>query len=117
MKTTDDVAQATFLGLDDLAFRKEQQRKRAPVQSEFEVPEGRCCGRCENWTEAEKYDEFGSCTVLGVVTESLRDGPQKHEIGHTFDLIKKGAAFMELRTRIGFPGCSLFHETDRSEAA
>ena len=77
MKTTDEVIQATFLTADDIQFKREQARKRAPKQQLPEqLPDGPCCGRCEHWSAPAIGDEdgFGACAFLHVITGGSERG-------------------------------------------
>lgn len=82
MKTTDEVVQATFMGLDDHRWEKEQQRKRAPkTKPPIELPDGACCGRCRNWLSPIEDETYGECGVLSVTTMSAPGFERGHIFG------------------------------------
>ena len=116
MKTTDDVVQATFLGADDIAFKREQARKRAPKQQlPTEIPAGPCCARCRHWDRPDDLDEFGQCGFLNVIV----GGPEKGFVVSQFEANQRDVPppIEPLTTRYWFAACGGYRPAESEAAA
>lgn len=110
---SDISAQRSFLGEDDIRFKKERKRKSAPKPELPAMPDGPCCGRCAFWERPTGDDAFGQCREIVAEFE----GPSDRRRVLTRDEAAK--QFMlgvePLRTRDFAPACSRYAE--RREAA
>lgn len=116
MKSTDEVVQATFLGADDIAFRREQARKRAPKQPlPTEIPATPCCARCRFWERPEDLDDFGQCGFLNVIV----GGPEKGILVSRFEADQREVAppLEPLGTRYWFAACGGYRPQETEAVA
>lgn len=110
---SDVSAQRSFLGEDDIRFRRERKRKRAPKQDLPSMPDGPCCGRCRSWERPDAGDDFGQCREVVVQLDGPADKRRvmtREEAAALFEL-----GVDPLRTRDFAPACSRYAE--RREAA
>lgn len=62
--------QLSMFGTDDIAYAKQQHRKRKAKEAPpIVLPDGPCCGRCDFWRGPEERGGFGVCRALGVTTD------------------------------------------------
>lgn len=115
---SDPVAQVTFLGADDIQFKREKARKSAPRIRPPEIPDGPCCHRCANWARPDDADDFGTCRLLVFVEEKVTFGPERGTVFHIDQAMKQGEwGWDYLPTRGGFAGCSLYRIDEGSQTA
>lgn len=68
-------AQATFIGQDDQAFRKERARGRRGRHPEpIPLPDGPCCGRCRHWLAPHEGETYGMCRAVVQVASGSNKG-------------------------------------------
>lgn len=119
---TNAVIQATFLGVDDKAYKREQRDTHLLASAKLTavnqpIPAGPCCARCLNWTPPYLKTPYGECNVLSVLTRNAKNGsdrdgvvvyPERGEIVAHDEADDCAWETVPLPTGAQFAGCSLF---------
>jgi hypothetical protein len=119
MESSDSVAQMTFMGADDKAWRAEKRRtvqgraqRKRMAETPPPMPDGPCCGRCALWLSPLAGESFGSCRYLAVVAERSAGGPERGTIMSLAQARSEGWTWEPLAVRGFAEGCSVFHPVE-----
>ena len=106
VKVTESVRK-TFKGKDDIAYEKEQKKKRVKKSRPIlAMPDEPCCGRCDNWHPPYEDDDYGSCSVAFVVRAAY---PENSRVVSLEEAAAQRITGMEWnRTAVSFLACSLY---------